>query len=261
MGWGSQDFEYVVAGYAIYYGGLGQVLIITWRKNVCLIVVFALLASTFYLLAAATSTQSLGVKRAAGSVGFLTALSALYTGIAELINDEWGSHVLPGLRPMRTPERTVIAKESILKLTTYDAKTNSLFLQFSGLHIYRAEDIAIIFAAVEEAILQATKDQAQHKVHVVVDYKNFSIANELQQQYWNMTKKLERQYYLSVRRFAVSSFGTQLSSHPNFGSFPAKSFNLSTNDLVSRNVAVTNDANSGERMSETAKTIPTKVEE
>jgi succinate-acetate transporter protein len=327
MGWVEHDFEYVVAAYAIYYGGVGQMLvaifeliqgstfsfavffsygafwlgwahifvektkdyssyqdavystgmtlffiqwgllsvcfwIITWRKNLCLIVVFALLSATFFLLAAATSTKSLGVKKTAGYVGFLTAVGALYTGVAELINGEWGSHVLPGLRPMHTPERTVITKESIQKLTTYDPKTNSMFLQFSGLQIYRTEDIAAIYAAVEESILQHTKNQPKNKVHVVVDYKNVSIANELQEQYWNMTKKLERQYYLSVRRFAISSFGTQLASsnsYPNLGKFPAKSFNLSTDDLVSRNVA-NHETASSETASETAKTVPTKIE-
>jgi hypothetical protein len=278
-GWAEPDFAYVVSAYAIFFGGVGQVLvaifeilkgssfsfavffsygafwlgwayifverahdnssfqlaeyqtgmtlffiqwgalstcfwIVTLRKNTCLIVVFALLCTTFYLLAAATATQSLSTKRAAGYVGFCTAIGALYTGVAELINEEWGRHVLPGLRPILSPERTKITKDSIKKLISYDKKTNSMFLQFNGLQIYRPEDITSIRAGVKEAILEATSDKGKdedHKVHVIVDYKDVSIAKELEEKYWSMTRYLERNYYLSVRRFYVSSFGTKSS--------------------------------------------------
>jgi succinate-acetate transporter protein len=273
-GWAESDFAYVVAMYAVVYGGLGQVLvaifelmkgssfsfavffsygafwlgwaflfierkkdystyseaeyrtgmalffslwgvlstcfwIVTLRKNVCLIVVFALLCITFFLLAAAEATSNLATKRAAGYVGFLTAAGALYTGVAELINEEWGRHVLPGLRPLLTPERLRITKESIMKRTSYDKKTNSLFLQFNGLQVYRAEDITAIRAAVKESIMDYTSDQKDHKVHVIVDYRDVTIAKELEEKYWAMTRYLERGYYLSVRRFYVSSFGTK----------------------------------------------------
>jgi uncharacterized protein len=277
-GWAENDFQYVVAGYAMFFGGVGQMLVaileilkgssfsfavffsygafwlgwafllverskdystfgdaayptgmtlffiqwgvlstcffvLTLRKNICLIVVFALLSSTFFLLAAATATKSLAVKMAGGYIGFFTAVGALYTGVAELINDEWGRHVLPGLRPLYAPELTTITLDSIMKLTSYDKKSNSMFLQFSGLHIYRKEDIVTIRDGVKAAILDATKDTpGQHKVHVIVDYKNVSIANELDEEYWDMTRILERHYYLSVRRFYVSSFGTKTES-------------------------------------------------
>ena len=273
-GWAESDFAYVVATYAIFYGGLGQILvaifelfkgssfsfavffsygafwlgwaflfierkkdyssyqeaeyqtgmalffilwgvistcfwIVTLRKNICLIVVFALLCTTFYLLAAAEATSNLATKRAAGYVGFCTAVSALYTGVAELINEEWGRHVLPGLHPILTPERLEITKDSIMKRTSYDKKTNSLFLQFNGLQIYRPEDISAIRLAVKESIMDYTADQKDHKVHVIVDYKDVTIAKELEEKYWAMTRYLERRYYLSVRRFYISSFGTK----------------------------------------------------
>lgn len=277
-GWAESDFQYVVAGYAIFFGGVGQILVaileilkgssfsfavffsygafwlgwafllverskdystfgdaiyptgmtlflIQWgvlstcffvftlRRNACLIVVFALLSSTFFLLAAATATKSLAVKKTAGYIGVFTAVGALYTGVAELVNEEWGRNVLPGLRPLYAPELTTITKDGIMKLTSYDKKSNSMFLQFNGLHIYRQKDIAAIRDGVQAAILDATKDTpGQHKVHVIVDYKNVSIANELEDQYWEMTRFMERHYYLSVRRFYVSSFGTKTGS-------------------------------------------------
>ncbi|KAG7351725.1 acetate transporter [Nitzschia inconspicua] len=275
-GWAETEFEYVVAGNAIFYGGVGQMLvaifeiihgssfsfavffsygafwlgwafvlverakdysafgdasyptgmtlfliqwgilstcffIVTLRKNICLIVVFVLLSTTFYLLAAATATSSLAVKRAAGYFGFFTAVGAFYTGVAELINEEWGRHVLPGLRPILSPALKDISKEEIQKLTSYDKKSNSMFLQFSGLQVYRKEHIAAIREGVKTAILDATKDSGgEQKVHVIVDYKNVSIAKDLEEDYWEMTRFLERHYYLSVRRFCVSSFGTRM---------------------------------------------------
>jgi succinate-acetate transporter protein len=183
--------------------------IITLRKNICLIVVFALLCATFFLLAAATATKELVIKRVAGYFGFATALGALYTGVAELINEEWGRHVLPGLSPLRTPERTTITIESVMKLCFYDKGTNTMFLQFSGLHIYRNEDVYAIREGVKKSILEATDGLEQQKTHVIVDYKGVSIAKELEDRYWAMTRHMERHYYLSVRRFAVSSFGTR----------------------------------------------------
>jgi succinate-acetate transporter protein len=181
--------------------------VITLRKNICLICVFGLLSATFFLLGAATISGNQGVKEAAGYVGFFTGIAAFYTGIAELINEEWGRHVLPGLSPLHTPERKAISKESILKLISYDKRSNSMFLQFQGLQINRPEDVEAIKQGVESAILYA--DAPDNKVHIIADYKDVTIAKELEDAYWMMAHNLERMYYLSVRRFYVSSFGTR----------------------------------------------------
>lgn len=276
MGWAEKDFEVLVSGYAIFFGGIGQILVgifelvkgssfsfavflsygafwlgwaivymerarenssygeasyqngmtlffvqwgvltsfyfvITLRKNMCLIAVFALLATTFFLLAAANATEKVAVRKAAGYFGFFTAVGAMYTGLAELVNEEWGRHVLPGLQPLYTPERVAISKERIMNLISYDKRINSMFLQFSGLHINHMDDIEAIREAVVGAIIAA--DAPNRKVHVVVDYKNVSIARELEETYWAMADAVERKYYLSVRRFYVSSFGTTSDSH------------------------------------------------
>lgn len=272
MGWVDKDFEVLIYGYAVFFGGVCQFLVgifelfkgssfsfaafcsygafwlgwaivfverhrttstfdetsyqggttlflfqwsiltccffvITLRKNICLICVFGLLAVTFFMLAVATMSGNEGVKKAGGYFGFFTAVAAFYTGVAELINEEWGRHVLPGLSPLHTPERKAISKESILKLISYDKRTNSMFLQFQGLQINRPEDVEAIKEGVESAILYA--DAPDNKVHVVADYKDVTIAKELEDDYWTMAHNLERMYYLSVRRFYVSSFGTR----------------------------------------------------
>jgi len=197
--------------------------VITLRKNICLIVVFALLVITFFLLAAATSTGNPNVRTAAGYFGFFTAVGAWYTGVAELVNEEWGRNVLPGLQPMITPERFQITKETISKKrTSYDSKTNTLFLQFRGLQIKSVDDVEAIKDGVEEAILKS--GAPNNKVHIVVDYEDVLIHDDILQQYWDMVAELERNYYLSARRFHVTSFGTRpsnINTMPRAGSSTA----------------------------------------
>lgn len=270
MGWVETDFQEVVAGYALFYGGLAQLLVaifelfkgstfpfavfgsygcfwlgwglvfveshrttsnftadyddgktcwfVQWgvltfcffaialRKNLCLIAVLGLLAATFFMLAAAEGTGDPKVKKAAGYVGFATAIAAWYTAIAEIANEEYGRHVLPGLKPIHQPEREEITHENISKRTAYDSKTNTMFLQFRGLQIKTQKDITNIEAALEEAF-QATKSPSG-KVHVVVDYEEVLIADDIFSNYWEMVAELERKYYLSAKRFHVTSFGT-----------------------------------------------------
>lgn len=181
--------------------------VITLRKNVCLVVTFALLCSTFFLLAAANSTLNEHVKMAAGYVGFFTAISAWYTGFAELVNEEYGRHLLPGLMPLLTPERVQITMASIQKRISYDSKTNTLLLHFLGLHIQKVEDVRVIYQAVEKAVKEAN-NALDNKVHVIVNYKDVQINNDVVETYWAAVHELQSRFYLSVKRFHVTSFGT-----------------------------------------------------
>lgn len=179
---------------------------ISLRKNVCLILTFGFLASTFFLLAAATGTGSDTARTIGGVFGFITALCALYTGIAELVNEEWGRVVLPGLTPLLAPERFRINKASIAKLMSYDSKSNTLLLYFRGLHIKTIEDVQAIKEGVASRIEEMKAPD--NKVHVVVDYQHVYISDHIVSEYWQAVAELEKTYYLSVRRFHVSSFGT-----------------------------------------------------
>lgn len=272
MGWCEYRFEEMVVGYAIFYGGLGQLLVaifelikgstypfvvfgsygafwlgwglvvlqnhsedseftgdyidgktlwfVQWgiltfcfwcialRKNVCLMIVLGLLWLTFFLLAAAASTGNVGVKNAAGYAGFLTAIAAWYTAMAEITNEEFGYHLLPGLKPILQPEREQISEENISKRLAYDSKTNTMFVQFRGLNIKTTHDILNIQDALKKAFLAANSP----KVHVVVDYEDALIAEDICEKYWEMVGELERTYYLSAKRFHVTSFGTRPSS-------------------------------------------------
>jgi hypothetical protein len=272
MGWAETEFEEMVAGYAIFYGGLGQLLvaileiikgssfsfavfgsyaafwlgwglvflqnhsttsdfggsstyengktlwfvqwgvltacflIMTLRKNTCLIVVFSLLTTTFFLLAAASGSGNDNVKKVGGYMGFATAVGAWYTGVAELINEEYGRHILPGLKPIHSPERFVISKESMQARCSYDSKSNTMFLQFRGIQVKSHQNVQAIRDAVVAAI-QSTGSKLS-KVHVVVDYEDVYIADAIVDEYWQMVADLEREYYLSAKRFHISSFGT-----------------------------------------------------
>jgi uncharacterized protein len=182
--------------------------IVTLRKNLALIVIFTLLTITFFLLATATHTASHNVRLAAGYFGFFTAVGALYTGAAELINEEYGRHICPGLRPIHAPQRLVLSPEVVASLIHYDEKTKTLLLQFRGLQIRTAQDVETIRDQVEKAILASKED----KVHVVADYDNTYIGDDIASLYWTMAAETERKYYLSATRFHVSSFGTRTQS-------------------------------------------------
>jgi succinate-acetate transporter protein len=297
MGWVELETEGLLVGYAIFFGGVGQVIVaifemlkgssfsfavfgsygffwlgwglnflvkhhrdyligeftyqsgqtamfvqwgvltfcfwtITLRKNIALIIIFFLLFITFFLLAIATARENGDVKKAAGYFGFFTACGAFYTGVAELVNEEWGREILPGLAPIHRPERLALDKETIRSLTSYDKSSNTLLLYFRGLQINSPAAVEAIREGVESSILEAKTPN--NKVHVVADYKDVSIASDLLEQYWTMANSLERKYYLSVRRFAVTSFGTRSSNDPVVrGSITGgKSMDASRTELV-----------------------------
>lgn len=222
-GWSEPEFEQFVAGYAMYYGGLCQIVVailelmkgstfsfavfgsygafwlgwaaivyeshndnssfvatkvypdgkaawlatfgmlslgfypIILRKNMCLIVTFGLLIVTFFLLSAATASGNATLKEVTGYIGFCCAASAFYTGIAELVNEEFGRMVLPGLAPMIVPSQEVLTKEAMLSRASYNPSTNTLFLSFRFLQIKTISDVQIIKEAVEETIKSASK--------------------------------------------------------------------------------------------------------
>lgn len=183
------------------------------RKNMCLIVTFGLLIVTFFLLSAANASGNADLKEAAGYIGFMCAGSAFYTGIAEIINEEYGRHVLPGLSPMIVPSHMAITKETMNSRANYNPASNTLFLSFRHLHIKTLGEVQIIRESVEETIKKASGKTLNGKVHVIVDYDHAVIGNDVAEKYWEMVKELQEQYYLSASRFHVTSFGTGLKSY------------------------------------------------
>jgi succinate-acetate transporter protein len=193
------------------YTGLWAILttcfwVLSWRKNAALIFIFSAITIAYWLLVIAAGTGNNAIRMAGGYFAFIAAIGAFYTGIAELINEEWGRHVLPGLEPIHNPHRTIIQPESVDELVHFDARSCTLFLSFRGLQIKSSHHVSVVREAVEQAIIAAK--QPDHKVHVVADYQGVHISSDVESEFWEMAADLERKYYLSATYFAVSSFGT-----------------------------------------------------
>jgi uncharacterized protein len=200
--------------------------VVTWRKNMALISIFGLLTATFFILSAATATGSKTVKNVGGYFGFCTALGAFYTGVAELINEEYGQHILPGLQPIHTPYKFVISSESIQSLMSYDRTTNTVFMRFRSLQVKTMDDVDAIEKGIHYFMTKI--DALDNKVHVIVDYDNTYIVDAVASAYWAMAGKVQARYYLSVTRFHVSSFNTNTKAMP-LNVDPNQTASISTN--------------------------------
>ncbi len=83
----------------------------------------------------------------------------------------------------------------------YDSAANILYLNFEGLSIRTKEDIDGIAAAVEDICKPLGK-----KVKTIVNYDNFSIVQELEDDYINMVKYVVSEFYTDVTRYTTSAF-------------------------------------------------------
>jgi succinate-acetate transporter protein len=67
----------------------------TLKANTALMVVFGSLTVLFFLLAAGDFTENHAITAVAGVEGIFTGLSAVYLGIAQVLNESYGRTVLP----------------------------------------------------------------------------------------------------------------------------------------------------------------------
>jgi len=97
-------------------------------------------------------------------------------------------------------------KHSLLDLDltdrlAYDPERNILFLNFEGLHVRRMEDVAKI----RDTVVARCKE-IKRRVAVVVNYDAFELAADIADQYADMVRALEEEYYTSVSRYSTSAF-------------------------------------------------------
>jgi len=97
-------------------------------------------------------------------------------------------------------------KEDLLSMPinerlSYDPATNIFFVNFEGLAVRTAEDIENIRANVE-AILQPLGK----RVNTIVNYDNFSIVQDLEDDYINMVKDVVSRFYKRTTRYTTSAF-------------------------------------------------------
>jgi len=97
LGWGAPSDETAMAAYLAIWGVFTAVMFVgTLRLNLALQVVFGSLAILFFLLAIGDFTgASAGFKHATGYEGIFCGLSAMYTGLAQVLNELFGKIVLP----------------------------------------------------------------------------------------------------------------------------------------------------------------------
>lgn len=97
LGWATASSEKAMATYLAMWGLFTGVMFIgTLRLNRALQVVFATLTILFFLLAIGDYTDaSTGFKHFTGYEGILCGFSAIYTGLAQVINELYGRVILP----------------------------------------------------------------------------------------------------------------------------------------------------------------------
>jgi succinate-acetate transporter protein len=96
-GWGVATNDTAMAAYLAMWGLFTAVMFIgTLRLNRALQVVFATLAILFFMLAIGDFTSaSEGFKHATGYEGIFCGFSAIYAGLAQVLNELYGKVVLP----------------------------------------------------------------------------------------------------------------------------------------------------------------------
>lgn len=96
LGWAPAASEQAMIAYLSMWGLFTFLLFFgTLKLNRALQFVFASLTILFFLLVAGDVTGNPAVKHFAGYEGIICGASAIYTGIANLLNEMYGREVLP----------------------------------------------------------------------------------------------------------------------------------------------------------------------
>lgn len=110
--------------------------------------------------------------------------------------------------PMRLRERMLDTRmEDRLR---YDAPTNTVYMDYSGLRVRNLADLAAIGNAVDQLLAPLGR-----RVHSVVNYDRFTCDEDVFDEYIGLVKRVEQTYYLSVKRYTSGAFlrhqlGTEL---------------------------------------------------
>ena len=97
LGWAAPSDDTAMVAYLAMWGLFTAVMFIgTLRLNRALQVVFATLTILFFMLAIGDFTgASEGFKHATGYEGIFCGFSAIYTGLAQVLNELYGRTILP----------------------------------------------------------------------------------------------------------------------------------------------------------------------
>jgi uncharacterized protein len=96
LGWAEKTSETGMVFYLVVWGIFTVLMFIgTLKISKALQVVFGTLTILFFLLAIGDATGSAVIKQCAGIEGIFCGASAIYTGIAQVLNEVYGKTILP----------------------------------------------------------------------------------------------------------------------------------------------------------------------
>lgn len=84
---------------------------------------------------------------------------------------------------------------------SYDSGTNTVFMNYAGMRVRNAQDVATILAAVDRLLEPLGK-----RVNSIVNYEGFSVDDDAMDAYMDAVRYVEKKYYLKVSRFTNSGF-------------------------------------------------------
>ena len=84
---------------------------------------------------------------------------------------------------------------------SYNADTNTVFLNYAGMHVRTEEDLGRIKDAVDQIL-----DPLGRRVHSIVNYDSFVADPDILDKYADLVKYVEERYYISVSRYSTSGF-------------------------------------------------------
>lgn len=84
---------------------------------------------------------------------------------------------------------------------SYDAATNTVYMNYAGMRVRSEADVKTIIEAVNRLLGPLGK-----RVHAVVNYERFSCDDDAFEAYMDAVKYVEKTYYLSVKRYTSGAF-------------------------------------------------------
>ncbi len=110
--------------------------------------------------------------------------------------------------PMRLRERMLDLNMD--ERLSYDAGTNTVYMNYAGMRVRDKADLKAIRDAVDRLLAPLGK-----RVHSIVNYERFTCDDDVFDEYVDLVKYVEQTYYLSVRRYTSGAFlrhklGTEL---------------------------------------------------
>jgi succinate-acetate transporter protein len=95
-GWGATPETAAMVSYLVMWGIFtGVMFIATLKLNRALQFIFGSLTILFFLLAIGDGTGNTAITNIAGYEGIICGLSAVYTGLAQILNEYYGRTILP----------------------------------------------------------------------------------------------------------------------------------------------------------------------